>query len=101
MQFDFNELGFAAFATSLAGISVFWIVVFWVVTAIIHITFAVAVYRDAKSMATPIFVGSVIWMLATLIGGVFVAAIYWAMHHSSLNSSIQTRQTETDKETIL
>ena len=98
MQFDFNELGFAA---SLAGISVFWIVVFWVVTAIIHITFAVAVYRDAKSMVTPIFVGSVIWMLATLIGSVFVAAIYWAMHHSSLNSSIQTRQTEMDKETIL
>ena len=52
MEFDFNELGLAAI---LAGISAFWIVTLWVVAAIIHITFAVAVYRDAKSLATPIF----------------------------------------------
>ncbi len=98
MQFDFNELEFAAI---LAGISAFWIVAFGVVTVIIHITFAVAVYRDAKSLATPIFVGSVIWMLVTLIGGVFVAAIYWAMHHSRLNSSIPGTTAESEKEKIL
>lgn len=92
---DFSGLGFPF------GIGIFWGVAFWILTIIVHITFAVAVYRDAKRFGTPIFVESMVWMLATLIGGVVTAAIYWALHHSRLNPSIQGTSTETDKETIL
>ncbi|MDE0088999.1 MAG: hypothetical protein OXU23_24990 [Candidatus Poribacteria bacterium] len=95
MNFDFSGIGFPF------GVGVFWIVAFWITTIIVHITFAVAVYRDAKRFGTPIFVESIIWMLATLIGGVVTAAIYWALHHSSLNTSNRSTSTETDKEAIL
>ena len=62
-----------------------------VITFIVHIAFAIAVFRDATNLSAdrkPIFVGRIIWLLATLIGGVFVAAIYWLMHHSRLNQSV-------------
>lgn len=68
-----------------------------VITAVVHIAFAIALFRDAtylrdprnlRAPRKPIFVGRIIWFLATLIGGVFVAAIYWVMHHSRLNQSI-------------
>ncbi len=97
MNLDFSGLSIPGFF----GISFFWIVAFWVLTIIVHVTFAVAVYRDAKRIGTPVFVESIIWMLATLIGGVVTAAIYWALHHSRLNPSIRGTFTETDEETIL
>ena len=68
-----------------------------VITLIVHISFAVAVFRDAtylrdpqnlRAPRKPIFVGRMIWLLGTLIGGVFVAGIYWVMHHSRLNQAI-------------
>lgn len=62
-----------------------------VIALIVHIAFAIALFRDATNLPThrkPIFVGAIIWFLATLIGGVFVAAIYWVMHHSRLNQSV-------------
>ena len=68
-----------------------------VIALIVHIAFAIAVFRDAtylrdprnlRAARRPIFVGRIIWLLATLIGGVFVAAIYWVMHHSRLNQSV-------------
>ncbi len=79
----------------------FLVVAFWIATIIVHITFAVAIYRDAKRLETPIFVASIIWLIATLLGGVVVAAIYWILHHSLLNPSILATSSETDKETIL
>ena len=68
-----------------------------VIILIVHISFAVAVFRDAthlrdprnlRTPRKPIFVGRMIWFLGTLVGGVFVAGIYWAMHHSRLNQSV-------------
>lgn len=97
MNLDFSGLEIPG----LFGISFFWIVAFWVLTIIIHITFAVAVYRDAKRLETPIFVESGIWLIATLVGGVFVAAIYWALHHSRLNPSTPIVVSDSDKETDL
>lgn len=66
-----------------------WIL-FYLIVAIVHIAFAIGVYNDAEKIfgrtkRAPFFVNSIIWMLATLIGGVFVAGIYWAIHHSTLN----------------
>lgn len=53
------------------------------VTVIVHVYFALAVFQDAKRLK-PVFVVGGVWALATLAGGVFVAAIYWVMHHSDL-----------------
>jgi hypothetical protein len=66
-----------------------WII-FYLIIAIVHIGFAVGVYSDAEDLyqktgRKTVFVNSIIWALATLIGGVFVAGVYWAIHHSTLN----------------
>jgi len=56
-----------------------------VINALIHLIFAGAVARDAGKLAKdghPTYlVSPVSWAFATLVGGVFVAAIYWFMHH--------------------
>lgn len=55
---------------------------------IVNLLFAIAVHRDAKSQQQKRLklnlVGPVVWALATLVGGVIVAGIYWVMHHSQL-----------------
>ena len=59
-----------------------------IINALIHLIFAGGVAKDAGLMLkmgqkTALVSGSV-WAFATLIGGVFVAAIYWFIHHSNL-----------------
>jgi hypothetical protein len=85
------------------GIVIFAMVVFWAITVIIHISFALAVGSDATKLRNSsrdlIFVGPGIWFLATLLGGVFVAAAYWIIHHSRLNEAIppSRNSAETDR----
>ena len=59
-----------------------------VVIPVIHISFSLAVLADAKrlrqQMIPTFFVGGGIWALATLVGGVFAAGVYWVIHHSTL-----------------
>ena len=86
------EFGLFAFLGGLWGIA------FVILTVLIHIVFAIAVYRDATRLdrvRTLIIAGPAIWGIATLIGGVITAAIYWAMHHSRLNPDIPIAPTET------
>lgn len=56
-----------------------------IVSAIIHVIFAGAVTKDAARLRQNGFsvqlVSPMTWGIATLTGGVVVAAIYWAMHH--------------------
>jgi hypothetical protein len=62
-----------------------------VIIIVVHISFAVAVFRDATSLPAsrkPISVSPTIWFLAILLGGIFITTLYWIMHHSSLNQSI-------------
>ena len=62
-----------------------------VIVMVVHISFAVAVFRDATSLPAsrkPISVSPTIWLLATLLGGIFVVTLYWIMHHSRLNQSV-------------
>jgi len=79
----------------LSQLAPVWIVGAWLLTAIVHVGFAVAVLADAGSMPhklrrEPFLVGGVMWALATLLGGVFVAAVYWLVHHSTLCPSQRT-----------
>ncbi|MGL5741669.1 MAG: hypothetical protein ACRCXC_03515 [Legionella sp.] len=58
------------------------------VNGILHLFFAGAVAHDAGIMnrmgQKPVLVSASTWAFATLIGGVFTAAIYWLLNHSTL-----------------
>jgi hypothetical protein len=58
-------------------------------TAVDHIGVAGAVWADAGDLKRraqgPVLTGPFFWTAATLLGGVFVAGIYWLMHHSTLS----------------
>jgi amino acid permease len=65
------------------------VIVPWVLTAVVNISFALAVWNDSRHLAALLhrrtfFVSGGIWALATLVSGVFAAAIYWLIHHSTL-----------------
>jgi hypothetical protein len=72
-------------AASDVGPFILVIVVFWVLTAIVHVAFAFAVAVDSSAHVSSgrgtVFVGRFVWVVATLFGGPFVALAYWAMHY--------------------
>lgn len=62
--------------------------VLFVLNVILHLLFASGVAKDIgnfhrKGIPTQ-FIPGMAWVLATLIGGIWVLAVYWLMHHSSL-----------------
>jgi uncharacterized membrane protein len=66
-----------------------WVVLVWIFTAIIHVGFAIAILSDAELQwkhlrRRTFFVGGGFWAFATLVGGIFVVALYWLIHHSTL-----------------
>lgn len=78
-------------AKSVSGISILIVLL----TAIVHVCFGVAVYLDAKRLPRkPILVPPVVWSLAAILGGLFVAAVYWVIHHSRLNRWIDATPPE-------
>jgi hypothetical protein len=62
-----------------------------IINAIVHVIFAGAVARDAGQVAqrqhSTHLVSPMTWAIATLVGGVLVAAIYWFMHHLNLTQT--------------
>ena len=52
--------------------------------AIIHLVFARGVWFAANSRRV-YFAPPAVWTLATLFGGIFIAAIFWVMHFSPLS----------------
>ena len=91
---DSHPTGLLHFLATWTQIGAFWSIGVAVLTVLVHVVFAVAVYRDAKRLQTPIFLSSALWCVATLVGGVLTAAIYWGMHHSVLNPAISAASTE-------
>ena len=62
-----------------------------IIAAILHILFASGVAKDIGNLQRmnikPQFLSGSTWVMATLIGGVFVLLVYWLFHHSSLARS--------------
>ena len=58
------------------------------INALLHLIFAGGIAKDAgmlnKMGQKTALVSGPVWAFSTLIGGVFVAAIYWFIHHSNL-----------------
>jgi hypothetical protein len=70
-------------------VSIGWVLAVWSFTAIVHIGFALAVLSDAELLwkhlrRRTFFVGGGFWTFATLVGGIFVVALYWLIHHFTL-----------------
>ncbi len=63
-------------------------IIIFMLNILLHICFAGGVARDINRLAKlggmPQLFSAWVWVLAALIGGVFVAVIYWFMHHSTL-----------------
>jgi hypothetical protein len=64
-------------------------IVYFIALAIVHVGFAVAIATDAGMLQNeargPLIAGPVLWTLATLLGGAFVAVLYWLVNHSTLS----------------
>jgi len=79
---DFNFLD--QFSTSISHI----MLLILIINVVVHLVFAAGIARDVGHLhklntSTQLAPGFA-WVLATLVGGVFVAAAYWLLHHSSL-----------------
>jgi len=72
---------------AISGLTIAPVIAF-IIGALVNIFFAIGVSTDAKQIQRerPLwFAGRFMWFIATLFGGVTVAAIYWVMHRSTLN----------------
>ncbi|HOW96165.1 MAG TPA: hypothetical protein P5567_08435 [Kiritimatiellia bacterium] len=60
----------------------------FILFAVVHVSLALAIVSDGKRLGArgsgTFLVGPWIWGMATLMGGVYAAGIYWIIHYSRL-----------------
>lgn len=81
------------------GFLLFWSIIVWTLTAVVHIALAAGVLSDSyrfirRHNRGTFLVGGGMWALAVLLGGVVAAGIYWVIHHSSLRPERLRRRVE-------
>lgn len=56
---------------------------------LLHLFLTIGVYQEASDRSIRgrklWFIGPVLWAFATFFGGIFTAAVYWVLHHSTLS----------------
>lgn len=71
-----------------ASVAPFAFALLWVAAAVVHVAFAVAVFRHASARRADggrhVFVGPELWTLAALVSGPVAAVSYWLLHCSRL-----------------
>ncbi len=59
-----------------------------VLTCLLHVIIAIAVFRDARdlrySQKGPFLLPPIAWSLISLLTGILGLALYWVIHHSTL-----------------
>ncbi len=82
--------------SNFGGFLQFLTVAFLVASFAVHVAFALAVWNNAQALrekgAGTALIEPVWWTLATLLGGVFVAGLYWVVHHSTLRPNILLKE---------
>lgn len=72
----------------LALVVPFAFLLFWLALIVVHIVFALAVFRHSSATrdggSELVFAAPGIWALATLVTGVLGATCYWLLHCSSI-----------------
>ena len=66
---------------------------------LLHLFLTIGVYQEASDRSIRgrklWFIGPFFWAFATFLGGIFTAAIYWVLHHSTL-SPLEAVDSEND-----
>ena len=75
--------------TYLHDYALFLGMAYFAAMAVVHIGFAAAIATDAAQLkregSGPLIVGPFLWTVATLLGGVLGACLYWVVNHSTLS----------------
>ena len=68
---------------AVPGLSILFALCWWIAECVLRVGFAIGVHVSARNRNTAL-VGPGWWVLATVIGGVFVAVAYWVLNVSPL-----------------
>ena len=90
-----------AYPGQFLSLPILFFVASWLATIAVHVVFAIGVMGDAtdlqKKGGSTSLVSPAWWTLATLFGGVFVAALYWIIHRSALRHESPAKEATADR----